>query len=150
MPRSSSQVQGFTKDEFKKRIEDSGAARKLDKKLVYMNISNAEPSGVYELIRSDAVSSILKNEHIRDEFILMEEFLKGLASKASRYGLENVSSALDSYEAEKVLVNDSVLSDAAVQRLLAKAELKGVKVDVFNSEDEVGQQLHSFKDIACI
>jgi protein pelota len=140
---------GFTKDEFKRHIEDSGMAKKLNKKLIYMKVSNAESSGVYELIRSDAVASILQNEHIRHEFMLMEGFLNGLASKASKYGLDNVGRAMGDYEAETILVNDSMLGDADVQKLLSKAELKGVRVEVFSSEDEVGQQLHAFKDIAC-
>ncbi len=141
---------GFTKDELKRRLSDPGKARKLNKKLVYMYMSNAERSGVYELIRSDAVEELLKNEHIRQEFLLMEQFLKGLSSKTSRYGLDNVGEAIGDYEAITIIVNDSVLSEAPVQELLAKAERRGIKVDVFNSQDEVGQQLHSFKDVACI
>lgn len=141
---------GFTKEDFRKYIDDSGMSRKAGKQLVYMPVSNAERSGVYELIKSDAVSGILQGEHIRKEFLLMERFLKGLATKGSRYGLDNVGSAIDDYEAETVLVNDSVLSDPGVQVVLAKAERRKLGVEVFGSEDEVGQQLHSFKDIASI
>ncbi len=141
---------GFTKDELKRYLDDSGKAKKLGKRLLYMQVSNAERSGVYELIRSDAVEELLKNEHIREEFVLMERFLNGLSSKASRYGIDNVSGAVGDYEATVVIVNDSALPDMAVQKLLSKAESRGVKVEIFNSQDEVGQQLHSFKDVACI
>ncbi len=141
---------GFTKDELKRYLDDSGKAKRLSKKLMYMQISNAERSGVYELIRSDAVAELLKNEHIREEFVLMERFLGGLSSKRSRYGADDVGSAIDDYEADTIIVNDSVLPVAAIQALLAKAERRGIRVDVFNSGDEVGQQLHSFKDVACL
>lgn len=141
---------GFTKDDLKRHMDDSGTSRKLAKQLVFLQVSNAERSGVYELIRSEAVEGVLKGEHIRKEFLLMERFLKGLASKASRYGPENVGKALDDYEADTVLVNDSVLPEPAIQELLSRAEKGRVRVAVFGSEDEVGQQLHSFRDIACV
>lgn len=141
---------GFTKDDFKKYMDDTGFAKKISKRLIYFNISNVERSGVYELIKSEEVAKVLHGEAIRNEFMLMEEFLRGLASGASKYGLENVGRAVSDYEAKAVMVNDSALSVADVQKVLAGAEKKGIDVIVFNSDDEVGRQLHSFKDIACI
>lgn len=141
---------GFTKDEFRKYAEDTGKVQRLGKKIVYMQVSNAERTGVYELIRSDEVEGILRGEHIRKEFILMEGFLRGLASHTSRYGSGDVMACVKSYEASTVLVNDSVLSDPEIQGVLSEAERSKVKVEVFSSNDEVGVQLHSFKDIACV
>ena len=141
---------GFTKDDFKKYIEDTGFAKKVKKKLIYFNISNVERSGVYELIKSEGIAKILHGEAIRREFMLMEEFLKGLASASSKYGAENVGKEVHDYGTKTIMVNDSVLSAAAVQKVLAEAEKNKIEVAVFNSDDEVGRQLHSFKDIACI
>ncbi|MEM0149842.1 MAG: mRNA surveillance protein pelota [Candidatus Micrarchaeaceae archaeon] len=141
---------GFTKDDFKKYMEDTGFAKRVSKRLIYFNISNVERSGVYELIKSEDVAKILHGEAIRKEFMLMEEFLKGLASGKSKYGVENVGKDIRDYETKTVLVNDSVLSAADVQKVLAEAEKNKIEVTVFNSDDEVGRQLHSFKDIACI
>ena len=50
---------GFAKDDIKKYGEDKGLIQKLGKKLVFSPSSNSERSGIYELIRSDAVAKLL-------------------------------------------------------------------------------------------
>ncbi len=141
---------GFAKDDIKKFGEESGFIKKMQKKLIFESVSNAERTGVYELIRSEKVATLLQKERIRLEFQLMERFLEGLGIGKSKTGTAEVDEAITNYEAEKVLVNDSVLSDKKVQHVLANAEKKKVKIEVFNSVDEMGQQLHAFNDIACI
>lgn len=66
------------------------------------------------------------------------------------YGIENVSDAIGNYAISMLLVNDGVLGDPQIQKALAEAEQKGIHIEVFNSSDEAGQQLHAFKDIAGI
>lgn len=139
---------GFTKDDVRAYMESK--QEKTAKRIVYMQASNTERSGVYEIIRSPEVESLLHSEHIRKEFAMMEEFLKGLATGASRYGIENVKNAIEEYAVNMVLVNDLVLGDKNVQMLLAKAEEMRIKIDIFNSSDEVGQQLASFKNVASV
>ncbi len=139
---------GFAKDDLKGYIEKSGI--KIGKNIIYENTSNAERSGVYELIKSPAVASILGKEQVRKEFRLMEEFLMGLPSGSSKYGIEEVSKALDDYQAGTILVNDSVLGDENVKKVLEKAEAMHVKIVVISSTDDAGVQLHAFKDIASI
>ncbi|MGC8670064.1 MAG: mRNA surveillance protein pelota [Candidatus Micrarchaeia archaeon] len=139
---------GFAKDDLKAYIESNGI--KLGKELVFYNVSNAERSGVFELIKSESVSNLLEKDQVRREFKLMEEFLLGLSSGHSKYGIENVSKALDEYAASTIIVNDSVLGDPEVQKLLSKAELAHVKIIVISANDDAGMQLHAFKDIASI
>jgi protein pelota len=141
---------GFTKDDVKLHGESTGILKKIDKKIVFESVSNAERSGVYELIKSERFSRILERERIRAEFKLIDEFLTNLSTGKSKYGLSNVSIALENMEANTIFVNDSILGDPAVQQLLANAEEQHIKIEVFNSNDEVGMQLHSFKDIACV
>jgi stalled ribosome rescue protein Dom34 len=141
---------GFTKDDIKKFADDAGLLKKSTKKIIYESASTAERSGIYELIKSEKVAGLLAKERIRSEFKLMEDFLNGLGAGKSRSGADSVNEAIDSYEASIVLVNDSVLSDPGVQGVLANAEKNKVRIEVFNSTDEAGQQLHAFKDIACI
>lgn len=141
---------GFTKDDVKAYGESNGSIKKINKRLIFENVSNAERSGVYELIKSDKFARILEKERIRTEFKLIEEFLTNLSTGKSKYGLANVSIALENNEANTIFVNDSILGDSAVQELLGQAEEDRIKIEVFNSTDEVGMQLHSFKDIACI
>ncbi|MCL4373378.1 MAG: mRNA surveillance protein pelota [Candidatus Marsarchaeota archaeon] len=139
---------GFAKDDFKAYIESNGI--KLGKELVYYSVSNAERSGVYELIKSESVSSLLGKDQVRGEFKLMENFLIGLSSGRSKYGLEAVSKAVDDFSASLIIVNDSVLGDAGVQGLLSRAEAAHVKIAVISAGDDAGTQLHAFKDIACL
>jgi protein pelota len=139
---------GFTKDDIRAYIE--AKQEKIEKRIIYQQASNTERSGVYEIIRSPEVESLLHSEHIRKEFATMEEFLKGLSAGTSKYGIDNVNEAIDDYRASTVIVNDSVLGDLKVQELLAKAESMHIKIEIFNSNDEVGTQLASFKNVASI
>ena len=141
---------GFTKDDIKKYAADSGIMKKMSKQLIFESVSNAERSGIYELIRGEKVERLLEKERIRIEFRLMEEFLKGIEAKSSKYGAGNVSASIEEGNAKVVLVNDSVLGGREFQMVLSKAEERKIKIEDFNSGDEVGEQLHSFKDIAAI
>lgn len=141
---------GFTKDDIKTYIDSNESLKKTPKRLIFAAVSNAERSGIYELIRSDHVARLLERERIRMEFKLMEIFLTELSSGASKYGVGNVDAALDNLEANAVLVNDNVLGDRDVQQVLSKAERQGVRIEVFNSADEVGMQLQGFKNIASV
>lgn len=141
---------GFTKDELKKYAEVKGLLKKSAKRFYFFKTSNVERSGIYELIRSDDVESLLKGERIRQEFKLMAEFLEGLSSGKSKSGVKDVGGAIGGYSAKTVLVNDSVLSDEKVKALLSLAEKNRLKIEIFNSEDELGRQLHGFKDVASI
>jgi protein pelota len=141
---------GFTKDDIKAYATNSGMIKKMGKQLIFESVSNAERSGIYELVKGEKVEQLLEKERIRMEFRLMEEFLKGLESKSSLYGTDNVGDSVDGRRAKVVLVNDSVLGDQRMQEILSKAEERRIKIEVFNSGDEVGTQLHNFKDIACM
>ncbi len=140
---------GFTKDELKKYGTEKGIMKKITKKFFFLKISNVERTGIYELIKSDDVAEILQGERMRQEFKLMGEFLEGLGSGRSKSGIAEVGKALDNYEAGTILVNDSVLSDSKVRELLGDAEKRKIKIEIFNADDEVGRQLHSFKDVGC-
>ena len=142
--------QGFSKDDLKKYAESKELLKKINKKFHFFNVSNAERSGVYELIRSNSVSSLLEGERIRSEFRLMAEFLEGLSTGRSHYGVEDVGKAVESYGANTVAVNDSVLGDSRIKEVLNVCERNRTRIEIFNSNDEAGTQLHSFKDIACI
>jgi len=141
---------GFAKDDIKKYLEDSGRGGKLDKNIVFESVSNSERSGVYELIKSEAVEKILQKERIRLEFTLMEQFLKGLEIQKSVYGIDNVKNALELHAITTLIVNDSVLGLEEIKVVLNLAENDRVAIEVFNSNDEVGEQLHAFKEIAAM
>jgi protein pelota len=84
---------GFTKDDVKIYADNSGFWKGVTKKLIFENVSNAERSGIYELIKSNKVELILQKERIRTEFRLIEEFLTNLSTGKSKYGIANVSAS---------------------------------------------------------
>ncbi|MCL4410924.1 hypothetical protein M1452_00060 [Candidatus Marsarchaeota archaeon] len=94
---------GFTKDDVQKYMQSKGIEKTLNKRLIFESTSNAERSGVYELIKSDKTSGLLEKERIRAEFILMEKFLHNLSIGLHVYGIENVSDAIRSTCNQKAL-----------------------------------------------
>jgi protein pelota len=141
---------GFTKDDIKAYAAESGVLKKTNKSIVFESASNAERSGIYELIKSERVARLMQRERISREFALMEQFLRGLESGTSKYGKESVSMAIDDSEAGIILVNDSTLWDKDTEKVLEKAEKRRLTIEVFNSDDEAGAQLSGFKGVASI
>ena len=139
---------GFMKDDIKKYIDSKGI--KIDKRLFYEPCSDAERSGIREVMQSDTISKIFENEHIKKEFEYLNLFLSSLRIGSSTSGVNKVSEALDSYSIGVVLVNDSVLWDDDIKLILEKADNQGVAIEIFNSDDEAGKQLSSFKNIVGI
>lgn len=140
---------GFTKDSVREYLSNNPKIRP-NKEIIFESVSNAERSGVYEIIKSKKIEGLLKRERIRREFIIMEEFLKGLGSGTSRHGVDAVRRGMDEYTVSTIIVNDSVLGESGIQDLLREAERRGIRIEVFNSIDEVGEQLHAFNDIGSI
>ena len=139
---------GFTKDDIKKYISDNN--REVKKRLFYVPASDAERSGIREVMRSSAVGSLLENEHVKKEFEYLNKFLAELRVGAATYGVDNVSRSINESSSEAVIVNDSVINDPAVRDVLDLADRRNVKIEIFNSDDDAGIQLKGFKDIAAI
>jgi protein pelota len=139
---------GFTKDDLKRHIE----AERIEtgKKLAYTSASDAERSGVREAIQSETVAKLLEREKVKKEFDLLNSFLSELNLGASFYGIEQINSALAEYLVETILVNDSALNNAEINKTLDAAYVQKVEIVVFNSDDDAGLQLRNFKDIAAI
>jgi len=76
--------------------------------------------------------------------------LSGLNFSSSFYGIDQVTEALENYDAAVVMVNDSVLNDKNIQQVLDLSDRQKVKIEIFNSSDDAGAQLSNFKGIAAI
>ena len=139
---------GFTKDDIKKYIETNSIA--VPKKLVYVPANDAERSGIREVMKSEAVSKLLESEHVKREFEYLDIFFRGLRTRGAIHGIENVMAAIKEYSVGVILVNDSMLNRDEVKAVLEEADKSGVKIEIFNSEDEAGGQLSAFKGIAAI
>ena len=141
---------GFTKDDIKTYAADSGAMKDIRKSIVFAQASNAERSGVYELIKNTDIARLMEKERISREFALMEQFLQGLGAGTSKHGLESVSMAIEDSTAGIVLVNDSTLYDKNTEEVLEMAEKRRLTIEIFNADDEAGVQLAGFGGIASL
>ncbi|MGC8479406.1 MAG: mRNA surveillance protein pelota [Candidatus Micrarchaeia archaeon] len=139
---------GFTKEDIKKYIEKEGI--KINKKLFYESCSDTERSGIREVMQSESVSRIFENEHIKKEFEYLNMFLNSLRAGTSISGIEKINEALDKYSIGLIIVNDSVIWNREIKNILEKADKQNVLIEIYNSEDEAGKQLASFKNIAGI
>ena len=139
---------GFTKDDFGKYIESKGI--ELRKKTAYVTASDAERSGIREVVQGEAVSKLLESAKVKREFDLLNAFLAGLGLGASFFGVDRVGEALEQYLAGGVIVNDSAINESSVKEVLDAAYMQKVEITVFNSDDDAGVQLANFKDIAAI
>lgn len=139
---------GFTKDDIKKYMSDMGI--EISKQIAYCPASDAERSGIREVMQSPVVGKILENEHVKKEFEYLNIFLGGLRFGASFFGIEGVREALGSHRIGVVMINDSSLNDEKMKEILDRVDESGIKIEIFNAEDDAGAQLHGFKDIAAI
>jgi len=139
---------GFMKDDVRKYLESNRIS--VSKRLVYVACADAERSGIREVMKSDTVSKLLESEHVKKEFEYLDIFFRGIRTSGAMSGMERIRAALNEYKIGVILVNDSVLNNEEVKRLLDQADRSGVRIEIFNSEDEAGRQLSSFKDIAAI
>ncbi len=139
---------GFMKDDLKKYIETNRI--EVGRRLVYVASTDAERSGVREVMKSEAVSKLLESEHVRSEFHYLDIFFRGLRAGSAFSGIERIKAALDEYRIGAIIVNDSVLNVKEIKEILEKADMSGVRIEIFNSDDEAGMQLASFKNIGGI
>jgi protein pelota len=139
---------GFMKEDIKKYIAEKGV--KIEKKLFYATSSDAERSGIREVMQSAETAKILESEHVKKEFEYLNIFFSTLPTGKSVSGVVKVRKALDEYQIGVLMVNDSVINKEEIKELLDIADKSGVKIEIFNSDDEAGKQLAGFKDIAGI
>ncbi len=58
--------------------------------------------------------------------------------------------SLDRKAVSAVLVNDDIINDERVKHVLDKADKMGIKIEIFNSDDDAGRQLKNFSGIAAV
>ncbi len=142
---------GFARDNFKKFLGQKKP--ELVKKSYLEHCSNAEQSGVYELLKNKVLEKIMKNQRIAMEFSLLEElkthFAKGDGLLA--YGSDEVEKAIDYNAIDKLLVLDELVrTDGRVNALVERAREKGAELVIFDSQDKAGMEFDAFKIAALL
>ncbi|MDD5317320.1 MAG: mRNA surveillance protein pelota [Candidatus ainarchaeum sp.] len=142
---------GFSKDNLRKFVQDRNPG--LSKKLVFETASNAEPSGVYELLKRGVIEKVAGEERIAKEMGLMEglmlEISKG--SGLAAYGESEVRGAIGLGAAGRLFVTDELLrKNRQLDQLMQEAEKLKCEVHVFSSENPAGKQLAGLGGIAAM
>ncbi len=139
---------GFMKDNLRDYIKSKGI--EIGKKVAYASANDAERSGIREALQSEAANKLLQNDKISREFTLLNTFLKGLSLGDAYRGIESIETGLKEYKIGAILVNDSVINDKEIKKVLDTAYSQNVSIKIFNSEDDAGIQLKNFGNLAAI
>jgi len=142
---------GFAKDNLKKFLQQKNPG--ILKKLVFDSVSNSERSGVVELLKRGAISKVMQEERVEQELVLVEQ-LKAQLSRGgglATYGILQVSGALGASAVSHILVADELLrQNQEVDELIEGAYKRKVKVTVFSSASQGGQELAAFGGFAAL
>jgi len=139
---------GFAKDSFKKYVSEKAPA--LLKRISFEVTSNAERSGVYELLKKGIVQRVLGEQRVAKEFELLEELKKriGKDEGTAVYGMADVASAVEARAAEQLMILDELLKKKETRHeansLIEKARRAGAPVVIFDSEDDAGMEFRAF------
>jgi protein pelota len=142
---------GFAKDNLKKYLEQKNA--KLLKKITFESCSNAEHSGINELLKGGLLAKVAEGERIEKEMKLIERLMAelGRESGLAIYGLANVRGAVEASAVEELLVLDEVLrTRKEVEKIMIEAERKKTKITIFSHEADAGKQLGAFGGLAAV
>jgi protein pelota len=139
---------GFTKDDIKKYVEAKDLG--LGKRLIYTAASDAERAGIREVMQSQAVTKALENEHVKKEFEHLNRLLLEVRAGSACYGAARVKEMAGSRMFSTVIVNDNMLNNPDIRNALDSADAAGMKIEIFNSEDDAGAQLRNFGNIAAV
>ena len=139
---------GFTKDDIKKYIDDKDI--EIKKRLIYVPASDAERSGIREVMQSATVTKVLENEHVKKEFEYLNRLLLNMRAGVATHGIDKITQNIDKRSISAILVNDDIINNAEVKKLLDMADKKGIKIEIFNSQDDAGIQLGNFSGIAAV
>jgi protein pelota len=137
---------GFEKEAFKKYLEQ----KNFDvSKTWFEHCSNAEESGVHELLKKGVLERALADQKIAQDYAVLEEFKAHLGKDDGliAYGIENVAKAVEAGSVERIVVLDELLrgKTSLVSEFIDQARKAGAKLVVFDKETAPGQQFEAFK-----
>jgi protein pelota len=142
---------GFVKENLQKYLQKENNS--IFKRIKIVNASNAEKSGVYELVKSEEIKKVLENEKIHSIMGDMEKFLKcaSTTGKMCAYGLENIELAVKNSAVEKLIVVDSLLrTNDKIEDLIKKVKAQGGEISFVPEETSLAEQVKSFGGIIAL
>ncbi len=142
---------GFVRENLLKHLQREKPA--IAKKIKLVNSSNAEKSGVYELVKSEEIKKVLENEKIHSIMGDMERFLKcaSTTGKLCAYGEKNIELAVQNSAVETLIVVDSLIrTNEKIENLIKKVNAQGGKVSFVPEDTSLAEQVKSFGGIIAL
>jgi protein pelota len=140
---------GFLKEALARRLTESDAA--LGRRLRVYPASEGGRVGVDELLRSGRASEVLRASVAAEEAEVVERLVRALGGgRRAAVGRREVGEALEAGAVETVLVNETLLAEPEVVRLLDRSRSSRARLFVVRADDPPGRRLHGLGDIAAI
>lgn len=140
---------GFVKDDFVKFMRTKDNA--LSDRALVVETRRIGRGAVQDVIGQGAIEKLVGDLQLTREVNLVDEILLRISRNgAVAYGMQAVTDAIDYSAAEQVLITDTLLHDAAVTRLIEKAEGMRAKIIVLSGSFEPGERLDALGGIAAL
>jgi protein pelota len=140
---------GFLKEALARRIAETNA--ELARRVRVFPASEGGRVGVDELLRSGRASEVLRSSVAAEEAEIVEHLVQAVAGgRRAAVGRREVAEAIDAGAVETVLVNETLLADPEVVRLLERTRSSRARLFVVRAEDPPGKRLTGLGAIAAI
>ncbi len=146
----------FWKDEFNKEFLKK--APELKKKTLYATCNSQGKSAMNEVLKSEEIKKVLKEERIIEEINLVEEVFKEIAKGNNAvYGLKEVQEAVDLRAIKVLVITDELIQELRqkeqydqVERIMKQVEAMKGEIYIISSDHEAGQRLQGITGIAAL
>ena len=140
---------GIVKDDFVKFAKSHDSA--IASRAVVVESRRIGRGAVQEVIGLGALEKLIGDLQLAREVKIMDEVLLRISKEGPvAYGMQEVADAIDLGAAEQVLITDTLLRDAAVMRLIEKAEGMRSSITVLSGSFEPGERLDALGGIAAV
>jgi protein pelota len=140
---------GFVKDDFVRYLKGKDSA--LGGRAVVVETRRIGRGAVQDVVGLGAIEKLVGDLQLIREVKLMEEVLMRISQDgAVAYGMREVADAVGYGATEQVLITDTLLRDAAVMRLIEKAEGMRSSITVLSGSFEPGERLDALGGIAAL
>ena len=144
----------FWKEELYKLVKE----KELKEKISTASCSSVSENAVYEVMKSQAVKNILKQERAAKEIELVDEVAKEISKGgAVAYGLDEVAAAINSGNIKILLFTDNFFRQKQEKEegdffedLMKNAENLDAEIRIISSEHEGGMRLDGLGGIAAL
>lgn len=145
---------GFWKEDLMKQLKKEG----LKKKIVLATVGGCGETAINEVLKRDEVKTILQQDRISKEMVLVEHLLSEIAKEGKAvYGIEETEQAVNSGAVLDLLVTDKLIQDSIreerferLNHIMKTADKQKATVHIISSEHDGGKKLDGLGSIAAI